>query len=173
MRPGPGFTLLELLVALAVAAVLAALGWPLLGRQQAVAALTAATQHTLAALQLARRQALVTGHVVTVCPTPDGLRCGFGASQWMLFENLPGGSESRREAGEPLLQRWPMPGGIAVGGTRGYAAYQPTARVASTVTFRFCHSVRPGYERSVIVSQTGRARVSRPPPSTAPAGACP
>lgn len=165
-RSAPGFTLIELLAALAITALLASLGWPLLARQRAAAAVQVATNRTLAALLVARQKALATGHSVTVCPSADGRRCGFGGVQWLLFENLPGGLDSTREAGEPLLQQWQLPPGILADGTRGYAAYQPATRSAATLTFRFCHSAHPQLGRSVIVSQTGRPRVIRPNPGS-------
>jgi Tfp pilus assembly protein FimT len=120
---------------------------------------------------LAREQALATGRSLTVCPSLDGIRCGFGAPAWMLFENLPGGSDSRREPAEPLLQRWQLPAGVVVSGTRGYAAYQAQASSAATLTFEFCVVSAPAVRRTVIVSQTGRARITRPS-LTAPQG-CP
>lgn len=172
--PQPGFTLIELATTLAISTLLASLGWPLLTRQRAAAAVTAASHRTLAALQAARQQALASGHAVTVCPSADGQRCGFGGDEWMAFENQPGGVDSIREAGESLLQRWQLPPDVRVQGTRGYAAYQPATRSAATVTFRFCHRRYPQAGRSIIVSQTGRARVSRPAPaSTPPADRCP
>jgi type IV fimbrial biogenesis protein FimT len=161
-RSGPGFALIELLAALAIGALLASLGWPLLARQRASAAVAAATNRTLAALLVARQKALATGLAVTVCPSPDTRRCGFGGGQWMVFENLPGGLDAVREAGENVLQQWQLPAGILADGTRGYAAYQPATRSASTLTFRFCHQTHPQLSRSVIVSQTGRPRVTRP-----------
>jgi len=167
-RHGAGFSLVELLVALGISALLAFLGWPLLDRQRAAAAVSVAANRTLAALQLARQQALSSGNPVTVCPSPDGRRCGFGGRQWMIFENQPGGLDATREAGDRLVQRWELPTGILVDGTRGYAVYQPGARSASTLTFAFCHRTHPEAQRSVIVSQTGRARVSRPPPASSP-----
>jgi len=171
---GPGFTLIELLAALAISAVLAGLGWPMLTRQRAGAAVAVATNRTLSALQMARQQALATGQPVTVCPTADDRQCAFGGGQWMAFENRPGGRDSTREPGEPLLLRWQLPEGILASGTRGYAAYQPATRSAATLTFRFCHARHPELSQSVIVSQTGRARVSRPNPASSPvAHGCP
>jgi type IV fimbrial biogenesis protein FimT len=153
-----GFTLPELLVALGICALLLALAAPGLRSQRGAAALRAATSETLAALQLARRLALARGQSVTVCPTTDGARCAFGGSQWLLFANAPGGVDSRRDAADELLQRWSMPEGVAVSGTRGYAAFQPHPGAASTLTFDFCHrGARQG--TSIVVSQTGRPRV--------------
>jgi hypothetical protein len=88
--------------------------------------------------------------------------------QWIVFENRPGGLDATREAGDHLVQRWELPAGVLVDGTRGYAVYQPGTRSASTLTFAFCHRTHPEAQRSVIVSQTGRARVSRPPPASSP-----
>lgn len=168
-RKPRGFTLIELAATLAISGLLALVGWPLLTRQQASAAVVAATSRTVAALQAAREQALASGHPVTVCPSADGRRCGFGGSQWMAFENLPPGLDSTREAADRLLQTWQLPAGVQASGTRGFATYQPSARAATTLTLRFCHRRHPQISRSVIVSQTGRARVSRPAPASTPA----
>jgi type IV fimbrial biogenesis protein FimT len=163
-----GLTLTELLVALAIMAILLMFAVPLLSRQRAEAAVQVAADRTVAALHLAREQALAAGHSLTVCPSADSSRCGFGSPEWMLFENLPGGSDARREAAEPLLQRWQLPRGVVVTGTRGYATYQPNTSSAATLTFDFCFAAVPAARRAVIVSQTGRARITRPPAGAAP-----
>jgi Tfp pilus assembly protein FimT len=110
------------------------------------------------------------GQSVTVCPSADGTTCGFGGREWLLFGNATGGSEARREAGEELLQRWSLPKGVSVSGTRGHAAFQPRPGAASTVTFEFCHAAWPALRLDVIVSQTGRPRLGR---QESAAGACP
>lgn len=154
-----GFTLVELLVAMAVATLLLALAAPGFARQRAVAALRTATSQSVAALHLARRLALARGQTVTVCPSADGSRCGFGGKEWLLFANGPSGPDSRRDADEPLLRRWRLPEGVVVSGTRGYAAFQPRAGAAATVTFEFRHRSAADQVRSVVISQTGRPRV--------------
>lgn len=154
-----GFTLAELLVAMTIGAMLLALAAPGLARQRGAAAVRAAANETLAALQLARRVALARGQSVTVCPSADGSTCGFAGTEWLLFVNAPGGVDSRREAADELLQRWHLPRGVVVGGTRGYAAFQPRPGAAITVTFQFCHRAAAGM--AIVVSQTGRPRVQR------------
>jgi type IV fimbrial biogenesis protein FimT len=155
-----GFTLAELLVAMAIGALLVGLAAPGFARQRGEAAVRTAANQVLAALQLARGLALARGQSVTVCPSVDGSTCGFGGTQWLLFANGPTGTDSRREPGDELLQQWGLPGGVVVDGTRGYAAYQPRAGAAITVTFDFCHRATP-LALSLVVSQNGRPRMER------------
>jgi hypothetical protein len=56
-----------------------------------------------------------------------------------------------------------------VSGTRGYAAYQAYTSAAATLTFEFCVVGVPAARRSVIVSQTGRARIALPSGNTSQA----
>jgi type IV fimbrial biogenesis protein FimT len=155
-----GFTLPELLVAMAISAMLLALAAPGFSRQRGEAALRSASSQTLVILQLARREALARGQSVTACPTSDGILCSFGARQWMLFANGPSGSNARRDPADEVLQTWTLPHGVSVSGTRGYAAFQPRAGAATTVTFDFCHRAAPR-SVAIVVSQTGRPRIER------------
>jgi type IV fimbrial biogenesis protein FimT len=155
-----GFTLSELLVAVAIIALLLALAAPGFARQRGTAALRGASNQTLAALQLARRIALARGQSVTVCPSTDGIACGFDGSEWLLFVNATSGADGRREGADELLQRWSLPAGVVVSGTRGYAAFQPRPGAATTVTFQFCHRAAPA-ALAIVVSQSGRPRIDR------------
>jgi len=156
-----GFTLTELLVTLAICALLLALAAPSFTRQRGEAAVRSATSQTVAALHLARRLALARGQSITVCPSTDGQRCGFGGEEWLLFANDEAGSQARLDDGEELLRRWQLPTGVSVSGTRGHAAFQPRPGAAATVTFEFRHQGAPSAARSVVVSQTGRPRLAQ------------
>ncbi len=113
---------------------------------------------------------LASGEAVTLCLTADMTHCDLAGREWMLFRNQEGGSLAQREAGETVLRRWPLPRGVQVGGTRGYAWYLPQPRAAATLTLDFCHPAAPAARRSVIVSQTGRPRVTSPGLPSSPAG---
>lgn len=155
-----GFTLVELLLATVLGALLLALATPGLSRQRGEAALRSGSTRVLAALQLARRAALARGQSVTVCPTVDGTNCSLQGGSWMLFVNVPGGTDGRRDPDDEIVQRWSLPAGVVIGGTRGHAAFQPRPGAATTVTFTLCHpAVEAGL--AIVVSQTGRPRVQR------------
>jgi type IV fimbrial biogenesis protein FimT len=169
-----GFTLLELLCVLSIAAVLVALAVPSWRQPLAAAAVRSAASQALSGLALARRTALATGRTVTLCLTSDLSRCDVAGREWMLFSNEDSGSLARRESGEALLRRWPLPREVQVNSTRPYAWYLPQPRSAATVTFDFCHPAAPAIRRSIIVSQTGRPRVnSAALPSNPPTSRCP
>jgi type IV fimbrial biogenesis protein FimT len=145
---------------LGIATLLLAMAAPGFSRQRAQSAVRAATSQTMSALHLARRLALARGQSVTVCPSEDGRRCGFSAAGWVLFANDPAGSEATREDDEPLLRSWQLPSNVTVSGSRGYASFKPRPGAATTVTFEFRHTSAPEIARSVVVSQTGRPRVT-------------
>jgi type IV fimbrial biogenesis protein FimT len=159
MRPR-AFSLLELLCTLAIAAILLALAVPAWRAPLAAASIRAAASQTLAGLALARRTALSSGQAATLCLTADMTRCDLAGREWMVFLNQDGGLLNRREADEAVLRRWPLPREVQVSGTRAYAWYLPQPRAAATLSLHFCHPGAPAQRRSVVVSQTGRPRIT-------------
>jgi type IV fimbrial biogenesis protein FimT len=84
----PGFTLLELVTALAIAAVVAALGLPGYRAYIADLELRDRVEALVEALSFARAEAIKRGIRVDLCPTSDGELCAdhFGCeSCWVIF----------------------------------------------------------------------------------------
>ncbi len=107
---------------------------------------------------------MVRRRAVTLCPSPDGENCvpGFDWSDgWILFVNLDRDAPATRDTGEPLLQRFAVSSHNQVTANRRSFSFRTTALRATNGTFIFCDKARRGATRALIVSYTGRPRVSR------------
>jgi type IV fimbrial biogenesis protein FimT len=166
--PCPGFTLVEIVIALAIGALLLALGgvtvqsWlPRYHQRNEVQAL-------LEAMQLARAEALKRGQQVNLCPSADGATCdpaGRWDLGWLVFADEDGDGD--RGADEPVVRVHPPAGQrISVTGNRpvrGYVSYTPWGhtRLASGAlqmgTFTVC---KPGLTAiEVVLAEGGRPRI--------------
>ena len=163
--PAPrGVTLVELVVAMSLLAVLLGLALPGMQSLRANAALTSAANQMLLALHLARSAALTRGSSAVLCQSDDGETCRVveGHSDgYIVFVNGEPGRATARDPGEEILRRYRLPARVAVSGSRAYALYHAWPRAGSTVTWSFCEASATAPLRRVVVSQTGRPRVER------------
>jgi type IV fimbrial biogenesis protein FimT len=156
-----GFSLWELMCALAVAAVVIGGGAPALREFLLDAALTADVNAWVLAVQVARSEAAKRGRPVVVCGTADGVRCeAVLDTGWMVFVNLDEESPPRRSATEPLLysHRPELTGSIS--SNRNYYEFRVGRRSTNGTTV-FCDHRGGENAKAVIVSYTGRPRVDR------------
>lgn len=162
-----GFTLLELMAALAIAAIVFALGVPGLGAWMAEQELQDRADALLHALDLARSEAIKRGGRVDVCP--GTAECSGGAMPWEDgWAVVP---EAVRGSGTPAIarERRASPG-ITIRGNRpvadyvSYTGFGHARRFDGALqmgTFTVC---RPGHRgRKVILANSGRARIETPP----------
>ena len=106
-----GFTLMELLVALAIAAILFAIGVPTFRNVATGSQLSSAANDLLASIQLARSEAIKRNVEVSICPSSDGLVCDLGEDWeigWIVHQ---GATVIQRQEGLPAGYRMTQAGG--------------------------------------------------------------
>jgi type IV fimbrial biogenesis protein FimT len=163
MRRTCAFSLVEQSVVLALVAVLVGLATPSFLQLRRQMQLTEATRGLHAALYFARAQSASRGLPVVLCQTDAGGRCssdGAAAVGWRVFAKPGAGLSSRFEAGDLLLGAMDLPAPLLLYGTRAAITYWPAPRAAATGSFVLCDADARARPRAVIVSQTGRPRVS-------------
>lgn len=135
-RDTRGFTLPELLTALAVFAILVTLGAPAFVQLVQSNRLTAATNDLLAGLHGARTEAIKQGRRVTLCKSANLRQCaaeGDWAQGWILFADLDRDAET--DAGEQVLRAGAAaPNGVVAIGNGTVANYVSYGADASSMT---------------------------------------
>ena len=158
-----GFTLIELMTCLAVIVVLTAWGVPAFGALARDAARTREVNQFIQGVYLARSEAIKRNDVVSLCPSLDGSTCSPSAawqSGWLVFVNDDGDSPAIRDAGEELLRVYPEWDRGHISANRTTLSFRPFGQVGVTATVTFCDDRGSAAARAVIISQTGRPRVS-------------
>jgi type IV fimbrial biogenesis protein FimT len=165
VRRERGVSALELMVAVAVVAVLALVAVPSFARMRQAASLSAATNQLLWALNFARSASILNSAPVTLCLSADGASCLESAAAagigWLVFYQSGGRVGSQPAVLPPLLHSFRLPENVTVHGTRAAVTFWPVARAGTTSTFDLCVDGRTSSTgRAVVVSQTGRSRVA-------------
>lgn len=153
IRRGAGFTIVELMVALTIAAVLATLAVPAMLDAVLSARLSGYANTLLVSSHLARSEAIKRNAVVTLCASEDRATCSAGTWNrgWIIL------------AGETVIQvQEASATGYRFSGTVDRIDYQPTGVGATMATVTLCRSAPSAghLEKVVRVSATGRASVS-------------
>lgn len=156
-----GLTLIELLITLAVAAVLAGLAVPSYAAlMQRLASETAARQ-LFSALSLARAHALSTRQAVVVCPGRG--HCS-GEAQWEAgyVVGIDANRNDRLEPGERVIWQGEAQPRVTIRSNTGrpQLRYLPTGRASgSNATFRICPRLPvSAATRVLVVNNAGRVR---------------
>jgi type IV fimbrial biogenesis protein FimT len=92
VRPRPaGFTLVELMVTVAIVAILAAIALPSFSTSIRNSRLASTTNEFIAAINLARSEAVKSNRTGQVCASSDGATCGTDWSQgWIVWADANG-----------------------------------------------------------------------------------
>ena len=189
MRSPLGFTLLELIVTMAVAAIVLTVGVPgfyeLINNNR----LTSGANEFVAALNLARSEAVKRSVRVTVCKSADGRCCaGSGGYEqgWIVFADLSGdalrdpatcGNPSTPNDPEPLIRAYgALSGGLTLTGNTNvvnFVSFIPVG-VSQLIdggfqagTLTLCKRGYASSARRLVLGRGGRVRVQRAEPASA------
>ena len=87
-----GFTLMELMVTVAVIAIVAGIGVPAMNSMIAHNRLTSSANELVAAFQFARSEAITRRQTVVVCASDNGAACVGAGTRWMVAAQAANGS---------------------------------------------------------------------------------
>jgi type IV fimbrial biogenesis protein FimT len=174
-RNGPlaGFTLVEQIAVLAVAAVLACVATPSLACLLARGRLQAAQADLIAALAHARETAVRSGMRTVMCPSRDGAHCS-GDVRWEQGWLL-GYDRDRDDEPDPgpILVGRALSGGVSVRSSAGRPRTGFRADGSApggNLTLLICRHGDPAHVLAVVVANSGRIRGS--PADKRQAAAC-
>jgi type IV fimbrial biogenesis protein FimT len=163
MSRASGFSLLELMLGIAVTGILAGFAVPAFSTLVYDSRRTAALNTFVTAIQLARSESIKRAEEVVLCKTGGGSRCTSGCNWepgWLVFVNLDHDSPPKVDAGEPVIHQHGRLPGARVSANRDAFTFRPFSKASSNGTVTFCDARGPKSARAVIVSPSGRPRIA-------------
>lgn len=151
--PAQGFSLIELMVTIAVAGLLAAVAVPSMVGFVNTSRLASASEELSASLQLAKSEAVRRNRPVTVCGGTDGSDvCANGAAWEQILVRHDGGG-----VGDPaVIRRFELPGSVDVESSAEQITFRPSGTVAAEVTLTACMpTTNPSANARVITLMLG------------------
>ena len=159
-----GFTLPDAVIACALLGVLVALATPAFQEIAMNGRRATQVNALLRALHLARSSAIRRAVPVAVCKSADGRQCAPRGASWadgyIVFANEDRDAPPRVDAGEEILLAHPRMERMRVVANRDAIVYWPVTMAGTTASIVFCDDRGSSAARAVVVSHTGRPRVS-------------
>ncbi len=160
-----GFSLLELMVTLSVAAVLLGLAVPSFRGMWLDSERAIAVNSFVHSIFLARSAAATYHRTVSICRSLDGQTCSTDLANWqlgwMVFINDDRDEPPVRDANERVLAiQQAFPQGTITSNRRGYS-FKPYYRTVVNGTLVFCDRRGSAHARAIIINIAGRPRVSK------------
>jgi type IV fimbrial biogenesis protein FimT len=152
MPSNRGFTLIEMMVTLAVAAILSMIAVPSFRNASLSSQLRSSANDFLATANFARSEAIKRGTAVTMCVSTDGSSCAAGGWEqgWIV---LSGTTVLQHESAAPSGFKMSATGSVA------NLSFQPIGVGATPATLTVCRATPTvgSQERVVTLDATGRA----------------
>jgi type IV fimbrial biogenesis protein FimT len=169
MRRIRGFTLQEIIIAMAISSFLLGSAVPAMRSMLLNSRRCAVVNDLLTSIQLARSESLKRRAVVTLCPSADGATCATASqwnSGWLVYANVDQNySGAEPDAGEPVLRYTSSAGsGVRISaGERSHFSFRAFDINSDNGTITLCDERGAGAaaeRRAIIISTTGRPRLS-------------
>ena len=165
IRSNRGFTLIELMVAVALLAILVGYAQPALQTLLFKEAQTTAINSLIGHLQLARSEAIMRNSDVVVCKSSDGAYCiksGEWEQGWLVFEDQ--NHDRARDNEERILASHSRLTNIDIYyrafGSNHYVTFHGNGLTTTNGTYTFCSPREDLPPQGLILYKTGRARIS-------------
>jgi type IV fimbrial biogenesis protein FimT len=157
-----GFTLIGLVISIAIAAILAMLLVSAVGAAAAKVNAGVAEARLVTSLERARTIAISGDSDIVMCPSSDGTHCSAGdhwESGWIGFADR--GENGQRNDDEPIILREvALAAGMHLVSTKGrtHLRFQAVfgGNGGSNVTFTFCDTRGPRAAKSWVLANNGR-----------------
>ncbi len=164
MKKTSGFSLLELLLTLALVAIVFAIGIPSMNTFIQNDRLVTQINTLVGHLSYARSEAVKRSQQVAVCVSSNTTSCTGGNNWedgWIIYVDLDG--DGSFTAGEPVLRaQQQLEGANTLGsgaiGSQVTYDYRGFVDAASIGTFSLCDSRGASYGKAISISPTGRVR---------------
>jgi len=168
-RKPSGFTLIELMVTLAVMAIILSVGTPYLGTFLSRTELTSRSNHLLGEINQLRIEAVKRNTQTVLCPSSDGTSCNTDdwKSGWIAFADNNGDGKLAQDDSEPVFSVADAFGDNFV--VRASTGFNNTIRYKADSTLRsdsgtltLCHTGMPvNNARTLAISAGGRINVTQ------------
>ncbi|HEY5971110.1 MAG TPA: GspH/FimT family pseudopilin [Pseudoxanthomonas sp.] len=155
-----GFTLVELMVVLAVLAILVAVAFPNFQGLIRSNRVTTASNEMLASLSLARTEGIRGTRGAGVCPSANGTSCGGWNDGWIVWQEIDGDAEFT--AGTDRVVRYSQgKPHLAVTNAADAVLYDSRGRtIGGAQSFSVVPDEDTALARIVCIGVTGQARVT-------------
>lgn len=167
-RTQNGFTLIELMIAIGLAALLMSMAVPAMNMFVSNARQTSAINDFVASMHMARSTAITTNSRVTVCPTSNGVECEAVSwnSGWIVFTDTD--SDQAVDADETIISSSDGSEDLSIqsGEFGDFFMYRPNGRVmnatiaANSGQFTVCDGRGASHAKVLIIDLSGRPRLS-------------